>query len=64
MVPILLLFGLIYGGFGLLSPYLPALLAGRELGAKTIGLAQERLSKAGFFRDCYDLIHCNNFHKN
>lgn len=39
MVALLLLFGLIYGGFGVLSPYLPALLAARGLDAQTIGLA-------------------------
>lgn len=38
MMQILLLFGLIYGGFGLFSPYLPPLLSARGLGAETIGL--------------------------
>ncbi len=39
MMLILTLFGLIYGGFGLFSPYLPALLAARGLDAQTIGFA-------------------------
>ena len=39
MVPILLLFGLIYAGFGVFSPYLPPLLASRGLDPQTIGLA-------------------------
>ncbi len=39
MVRILPLFALIYGGFGLFSPYLPPLLAARGLSAETIGLA-------------------------
>lgn len=39
MIQILLLFGLLYGGFGLLSPWLPALLADRGAQAETIGLA-------------------------
>lgn len=39
MAAILLLFGLIYSGFGVFSPYLPALLSARGLDAQTIGLA-------------------------
>lgn len=38
LVRLLVLFGLVYGGFGLLSPYLPALLSARGLGAEAIGL--------------------------
>ena len=38
MAAILLLFGLIYSGFGVFSPYLPALLSARGLDPQTIGL--------------------------